>query len=487
MMIFPFTSFHAQEPRKQLNSTQVYEQRIKILLQEGMNACSQGSYERAVLNFQQLLATEPEPKAPLKAYTHHWLAVAYFNLRDSIAALESLRSAAALGYTEWQEIESLLSYSTLASSQQAKEILATMKQNATVKKVYDVAVWNNPDIPSQVLFTFGDYESPSYRKLRSKYPLTQLIKDGKTEFEQHRSVMNWVHNLWQHSSYGIAKQCSALAILDEMKRPNFTGFRCIEYCVVLCEVLQALGFPARTVEIGRDGVSYGIGKSHFVVEVWNNDLRKWVLLDPQNNVVWIDQSSQMPLNANEIRERWIKATNDSALIAPQLPSLHCIVGESLWQRTAFNSTEWLKYFYHLFYPLDNRSFIASLEKLSKINLLAPDQKPELAYQQRVQDLQITRRINQVYPALNRVHIDIKSVAGKTSTKTSHTLEAVFTTSMPWFDHYSIECNGVTVNQKNNTYSWKLAAGSNTLVVQGVNKAGIASAHSRIVLTYYAQK
>jgi hypothetical protein len=59
--------------------------------------------------------------------------------------------------------------------------------------------------------------------------------------------------------------------------------------------------------------------------------------------------------------------------------------------------------------------------------------------------------------------------------------------MPWFDHYSIECNGVTVNQKNNIYAWKLAAGSNTLVVQGVNKAGIVGANSRIVLTYYVQK
>ncbi len=499
--LFFNTRSSAQELHKHSNSTEQYEHRVKNLLQQGIDACTQGMYQQALPHFKELLAIQPPPKATLRAYVYQWLGTAYCNLNDSLAAFEALRYAASLGYDEWQEIEHLLANHALSAAPQAQQIVATMKHNATVMKVYDVETWNNPEIPLTILFSFGEYDSPAYRKLRLQYQLTELIKDKKTESEQHLSVMNWVHNLWAHSIYGIAKNCTALAILEETKKPNFTGFRCIEYCVVLCESLQALGFPARTVEIGRDGLSYGIGKSHFVVEVWNNNLRKWVLLDPQNNLIWVEQSSDVPLNAAEIREHCFAAMNDSNSTinttsatgtiriakTPKTPALRFALGASQWRNPAiFNSTEWLEYFHHLLYPLDDRSFTTSLDMLPKINLLAPRQKPELAYQHGTRELQITRRVGQVYPVLNRVHIDIKPATHTNTTTPSEILDVVFTNSMPWFDHYAIECNGVAVTHKSNTYSWHLVKGANTLVVWGVNQAGITGVHSRIVLTYYGQ-
>ena len=73
-----------------------------------------------------------------------------------------------------------------------------------------------------------------------------------------------------------------LADVDQGKR-----FRCVEYSVVLAEVFQAMGYPARIVALKKDGMSYGVGKGHVITEAWNDELGKWIAFDGQNNATLV--------------------------------------------------------------------------------------------------------------------------------------------------------------------------------------------------------
>lgn len=463
-----------------------YSRRVQTWLTVGIQASSRGQYNEALQNFQRILDIQPPVKSGLRCYIYSWIANVHCRRHDSSAVFSALRNAANGGYAEWEGVERLLKNFHYADVPEAHSILAAMKQNAVIMKVYDVQMWENPSIAEDVPLRFSDYNSSVAQKLRSEYHLAGLIAGKTSELEQQCAIMTWVHHLWEHSASGFATDCRATEILASVKKGK--SFRCQEYSIVLREALQSLGFPARIVELGREGISFGIGKSHFVVEVWNNTFRKWVLLDPQNNLLWRSSSSAttIPLNASEIR-LWCLSTN---IIDSTSSHLQAELVQSRWRSVAdFRKDEWLAYFYHLFYQNDSRSNRISPEFLPTTNLLTPLQKPELAYQDGVRPIHFTRRIGQVYIVQNRVQIDLQQFPPTNKEhlqETSNVLVLKLQNSMPWFARYTIEANGRITHQTTSKYEWHLMKGKNTLVVTGINSAGITGIPSRIELTYYGK-
>ena len=461
-----------------------YSRRVQSWLNAGIQACTRRQYAEALQQFQRILEVQPPVKSVMRGYIYSWIANVHCYRQDSLAAFQALHLAADAGYAEWEESERLLkSFHYTADTPEAKSILAAMKHNAAVLKVYDVHTWQNPSIAGGSLLRFADYHSPSSQKLRSEYHLASLIAGKKSELEQQCALMSWAHNLWEHSASGFATDCRATEILASVKKGK--AFRCQEYSIVLSEALQAVGFPARIVELGREGISFGIGKSHFVVEVWNNGLQKWILLDPQNNLFWYSSSATIPLNALEIR-LLLSSPRDSTSLR-----LQASLVQSRWRSIqAFRSEEWIPYFHHLFYQTDSRSNRISPEFLPMTNLLAQLQTPELAYQGGIRPIHFTQRNGQMYTVQNRVQIDVQQASSRTIKERfqepSNVLTLNLQNSMPWFAKYLIEANAHTTQQSTNVYAWHLVKGKNTLVVTGVNSAGIVGIPTRIELTYYGQ-
>lgn len=460
-----------------------YSRRVQSWLNAGIQACTRRQYTEALQQFQRVLDMQPPVKSGLRGYTYSWIANVHCYRQDSSAAIQALHLAADAGYAEWEESERLLKTFHYADTPEAKSILAALKHNAAVLKVYDVQTWENPSIAGGSLLRFAEYQSPGSQKLRSEYHLASLIEGKKSELEQQCALMTWTHNLWEHSASGFATDCRATEILASVKKGK--AFRCQEYSIVLSEALQAVGFPARIVELGREGISFGIGKSHFVVEVWNNDLRKWILLDPQNNLLWHSSSATFPLNASEIR-LLLSSPRDSTS-----PRLQAELVQSRWRNAqAFRSEEWIPYFHYLFYQTDSRSNRISPELLPMTNLLAQLQTPELAYQDGIRPIHFTQRNGQMYAVQNRVQIDVQQASPRTMKERlqepSNVLVLNLQNSMPWFAKYLIEANAHTTQQSTSVYAWHLVKGKNTLVVTGVNSAGVMGIPTRIELTYYGK-
>jgi hypothetical protein len=118
------------------------------------------------------------------------------------------------------------------------------------------------------------------------------------------ATLNWVTNRWQHANTHMevddAVEC--LRRVDSGAR-----FACVEYSLVLSQVLNALAIPARRLSLRQENYHAGLGRGHVVSEAWIDDLSSWVVLDGQNGLYWTGADGQ-PVGALELQGAAISGT-----------------------------------------------------------------------------------------------------------------------------------------------------------------------------------
>ncbi len=146
------------------------------------------------------------------------------------------------------------------------------------------------------------YENPKttyFNQLRSKYPLTQVLKKDRSDMQRVLSILNWTHHRWQHDGNNSPKANDAISILDEAKAGG--RFPCFAYAIVLRDQLTAEGFAARTIYLKtKDAETRKGSPGHVATEVYLKDLQKWVFIDGQFNIM--PTLKGKPLNAVEFQQ-----------------------------------------------------------------------------------------------------------------------------------------------------------------------------------------
>ena len=152
----------------------------------------------------------------------------------------------------------------------------------------------------KVKFWYDNADKSDYlKKLRTQYKLEELIKGKKSDTEKALAILHWVHSLWPHNGNNTPQKNDAISIIEEAK--NGKNFRCVEYGIVTAACLNAVGLKARVLALKTKDVEttkYGAG--HVVTEVYLNDLKKWVFLDGQWDVMPL--LNGIPLNAVEFQK-----------------------------------------------------------------------------------------------------------------------------------------------------------------------------------------
>lgn len=168
-----------------------------------------------------------------------------------------------------------------------------------VKPNYSVLQFDTTSRNAKLEFWYEQNNNNEYLDLlRSKYPIDSLVKDAKTDTEKTLKVLHWVHNQWKHNGNNEPQKNDAISILEEVKSGK--NFRCVEYGIVATACLNAVGLKARTLSLKTKDVEttqYGAG--HVLLEVYLNDLEKWVLIDGQWDVMPV--LNNVPLNAVEFQ------------------------------------------------------------------------------------------------------------------------------------------------------------------------------------------
>lgn len=166
------------------------------------------------------------------------------------------------------------------------------------RKTYPIT-HDNEAVNDLLSFVYQDTgNSPELLGLISQYQVDSVSGRGSTDFEKALHLMDWTHRQWEHSGSNEPSARDAMTILKEAGEGQ--NFRCVEYGIVLRSVLAANGLKARTLALKtRDVESTRVGAGHVLTEMWSRDLEKWVVLDPQFNLIPVLDG--VPLNAVEFQ------------------------------------------------------------------------------------------------------------------------------------------------------------------------------------------
>lgn len=155
------------------------------------------------------------------------------------------------------------------------------------------------EMNKQIRFIYSDSADNTFlRQLRNDYGLQDLISVCKNDLERVFKVMKWTSSQWNHSGNNTPSKNDAITILKEAKEGS--RFRCVEYAIVLSSALNSIGIKSRVLALKTKMVEtteYGAG--HVLTEVYLREYEKWIMADPQFNLVPFYENT--PLNAVEFQ------------------------------------------------------------------------------------------------------------------------------------------------------------------------------------------
>lgn len=333
-------------------------------------------------------------------------------------------------------------------------------------------------------------KNPGYDGLRSYY---QLPNKGKNELQDFLAIAKWVHLRWAHDSFGsAAPKTDALTLLKTI--PPGSGFSCNEYSKVLRDMLRANGYIARSITLQSSDISYGgLGSSHVAVEVFNNQLNKWMLVDAQWGFYPVHKD--IPLNAYDIFE--LKKHNKFDEIT--------FVSFSNSDKTKLQQdlTEY-KMFLVNYFGYITVELMADGEKVNIIYALEGKEWP-ITFQALPRNAQIfANRIRDIYFDLNRVSLVLRY---KSESQRLQKMQLDFGSAqdyldkmplfaavpdfiitphnnMPWFDYYEYRVDGKKWNKLTDaSFAWNLKKGLNHLEVRAINQLNRAGHVTYIKIRY----
>lgn len=141
------------------------------------------------------------------------------------------------------------------------------------------------------------------------------------------TLLDWVRHRWRHgnSHLPVDDAVYCLQRVDDGHR-----FACVEYSLVLSQALNALQIPARRLWLRQLPYHVGLGRGHVVTEAWIDELGRWVVLDSQNGLYWVDDNGT-PLGAVELQQRHRSAHQPEHVTVSEAPA-------------EFDAALWFSYF-----------------------------------------------------------------------------------------------------------------------------------------------
>ncbi len=334
-----------------------------------------------------------------------------------------------------------------------------------------------------------EYEDPFHPKciaLRAKYSLDKVIASGTTELEKFTLLRNWVAKQWR---FKPPVQDYPSWDADEILTRKI-GF-CSQYAIVFMQCAASLGYTARYTFGFHPGT---IKAGHEINEIWSNELRKWILVDANNDEINVDPQTGSPLSMIEVHDRMTKlcygdkialydARPKSPRFAPDIQIVHGtdttpFPGQSA-SETAKGWPHWMKWLYVHYVPRNN--FYTHQFPVPKVQGMTFDYADHYVWvdEQTPMPLHyrhyISRRAD-LYWTLNQVKYDV-------SYAESGTLRIQMGTVTPNFATYCVSIDGSPWIDTARTYIWKLNPGANRIEVRTRNTAGILGPPSSLAVTW----
>ena len=149
-------------------------------------------------------------------------------------------------------------------------------------------------------FKFDSFDNPKLKELRETYHLNDVIAPGKDEFERQVLLVDWVNHRFRKFGKPSSPARGALEILPAIVEGN--SFFCSQYGQVMVSAAASLGWVDRPLALRRPDNRGSGSTEHTSTEIWSNQYRKWIVLDPTFAMYF--EEDGVPLSAYEFRQEW---------------------------------------------------------------------------------------------------------------------------------------------------------------------------------------
>jgi len=334
---------------------------------------------------------------------------------------------------------------------------------------------------------YGDPFAPRIAALREEFALDDVAAGCATEFEGFLALKRWVRSRWNHGwSRSFGSVADALDILREAARGE--QFNCGHYSTVFRACATALGWPARPVSVALADCSFPrddrIGNvGHAIPEVWSNEHRKWVVMDPDLNVHY--ERDGVPLSAWEIREAWLSGQADCVNVVQDQPEFVAPTGATIevlretYPALATADEERVRllcrrFTRHRAMDYYARLRIAGWEWLDRrcLPTFVSHFSPAPAGRW-------TSHMPDIYWTLNMVRLTTQPAWDEAGAKLTIRLQHC----MPWFDHLEVSVDDGAWARCGEGLDWPMHAGVNSLQCRAVNALGRPGIATRIEVAY----
>lgn len=344
-------------------------------------------------------------------------------------------------------------------------------------------------------FVYQDMADLKVRTLYDRAGIAAMEKASKTELDLIMMISDWANAQWGHTQPLPYPTWDAHEILDRSEKGD--AFWCTFKAALFVQACNAAGITARMLGINKMDQD-----AHTVTEVYSNEFRKWVLVDPWMNCHF--ERDGIPLSAIEFHN----AMNDFSGIDIVFGANG--YGTEYWDMKTGKATSLphtgkrmklvdmerhglIDYYFDIRIVLrnDHTTHPQQKENITIDGALVPYNSrggewwgPQLHYTDSATPPLITcdnsGDIGDFEWPLNEVKVDLKKV---TLPGEPLVLEASFATSTPSFARYDLLIDNTPVSFAGDTYRWKLNPGLNRLTVSSVNTAGRRGFTSEFVIDY----
>ncbi|MHB0878544.1 MAG: transglutaminase domain-containing protein [Anaerolineae bacterium] len=335
---------------------------------------------------------------------------------------------------------------------------------------------------------YGDPNDERMAALRQEFGLEQVVAGAESEFEGFLALKRWVRSRWNHGwcRTEVKDGLDILRAAAEGKQ-----FQCGHFAMTYVDCARALGWPARltgisvaSCEAPRD---YQIGNiGHAIVEIWSNELEKWVALDPDVNVYY--RRSGVPLNAVEIRDAWLSGAADSVEMVQDQPTF--VMPSGTYATDLLNEEAPYR-------TWNDENIRLMLERFGRFRVLDYYERvtaggfewvdgrhlPTFVSHFAPKGVRPTTNLADLYWSLNMTRLAAKPSWDADGSRLNLALEHC----MPWFDHFEARIDGGDWRAVEAEFDWPMREGVNRLECRAVNVCRRPGAASTLVVAHARQQ
>jgi hypothetical protein len=333
---------------------------------------------------------------------------------------------------------------------------------------------------------YGDPLAPRTVQVRDQYRLDEVVAGYESEFAAQCALKRWVRSRWDH---GWSLKCNevkdALDILQAAEAGEH--FNCGFYNRVFVECARSLGWVARPVGIGVRDIAtprgHNVGNvGHSVPEIWSNEYRKWVIVDPDLNVHY--ERDGVPLGALELHNAWLAHEAEAVTMVQEEPVFvfptgdHVNLVKQLMPNMDHFNEQTVAHGMRRFSRYQVLDYYARLS-IGQWTWLDERCLPSFV----VHFAPGSTGILTTNPADLNWTVNMVRLRAAASWAEGPQITLTFEHCMPWFARYEVRVEGGGWQESAETFNWPMHEGENVLEVRPVNVCGQAGITSRLEVAY----